>query len=89
MINAYVVSYPHKETKKIISHLKKKIKFTSLKRSKIIIVVGGDGFMLQTLKKYYRFKKSFYGFVNFLDGSDDFFDGKKVEQIDGKVFKNI
>ncbi len=61
MINAYVVSYPHKETKKIISHLKKKIKFTSLKRSKIIIVVGGDGFMLQTLKKYYRFKKSFYG----------------------------
>ena len=26
-----------------------------------IIVVGGDGFMLQSLKKYYQFKKSFYG----------------------------
>ena len=26
-----------------------------------IIVVGGDGFMLQSLKKYYLFKKPFYG----------------------------
>ena len=26
-----------------------------------IIVVGGDGFMLQSLKKYYQFKKPFYG----------------------------
>ena len=27
----------------------------------MIIVIGGDGFMLQTLKKYFRFKKPFYG----------------------------
>ena len=29
--------------------------------SNIIIVLGGDGFMLQTLKKYYKYKKPFYG----------------------------
>ena len=39
----------------------KKIKTISLKKSNIIIVVGGDGFMLQTLKKFYKFKKPFYG----------------------------
>jgi len=46
---------------KIKSILVKKIKTTSLKKSNIIIVVGGDGFMLQTLKKYYKSKKPFYG----------------------------
>ena len=46
---------------KIKSIIVKKIKTTSLKRSNIIIVVGGDGFMLQSLKKFYRFNKPFYG----------------------------
>ena len=32
-----------------------------LKRSDVIIVIGGDGFMLQTLKKNKKSKKSFYG----------------------------
>ena len=27
----------------------------------VIVVVGGDGFMLQTLKKYHKYKKPFYG----------------------------
>ena len=31
------------------------------KKCDVIIVVGGDGFMLQTLKKYEKFKKPFYG----------------------------
>ena len=31
------------------------------KSSNVIIVLGGDGFMLQTLKKYQKFKKPFYG----------------------------
>ena len=30
-------------------------------RSDIIVVVGGDGFMLKTLKKFQKYKKSFYG----------------------------
>ena len=50
-----------KSSLKIRSILLKKIEIVSLKKSNIIIVLGGDGFMLQTLKKLYRFKKSFYG----------------------------
>tara|TARA_B100000780_G_scaffold263309_1_gene217103 strand:- start:424 stop:1203 length:780 start_codon:yes stop_codon:yes gene_type:complete len=50
-----------KSSIKIRSFLLKKIEITSLKKSNIIIVLGGDGFMLQTLKKLYKFKKPFYG----------------------------
>ena len=39
---------------------KKYINF-SPRNSDVIIVVGGDGFMLQTLKKYQKFYKPFYG----------------------------
>ena len=46
---------------KIKSILIKKVKITSLKKSNIIIVLGGDGFMLQTLKKLHKYKKPFYG----------------------------
>ena len=61
MIEAFVISYPNKEKRKIINFLKKNINFVSLKKSKLIIVVGGDGFMLQTLKKFYKHKIPFYG----------------------------
>ena len=50
-----------KNSLKIKNFLIKKIKTTTLKKSNIIIVLGGDGFMLQTLKKLYKFKKPFYG----------------------------
>ena len=50
-----------KSSLKIRSILLKKIETVSLKKSNIIIVLGGDGFMLQTLKKLYKFKKPFYG----------------------------
>ena len=50
-----------KSSLKIRSKLLKLIKVVSLKKSNIIIVLGGDGFMLQTLKKFYKFKKPFYG----------------------------
>ena len=43
--------------KKIIKILNKE----KLKRSNVVIVIGGDGFMLQTLKKNKNSKKSFYG----------------------------
>ena len=39
----------------------KKYKNFSLKKSKYIVVGGGDGFMLNVLKKYSNFKKPFYG----------------------------
>ena len=58
---AYLVFDKIKNSLKIKSLLVKKIKITSLKKSNIIIVLGGDGFMLQTLKKLYKFRKPFYG----------------------------
>ena len=33
----------------------------SLNQCDVIVVIGGDGFMLQILKKYYKYKKPFYG----------------------------
>ena len=33
----------------------------SPQQSNVIVVIGGDGFMLQTLKKYQKYKKPFYG----------------------------
>ena len=57
----YLVSDKTKVSLKIKSLLIKKIKVTTLKKSNIIIVLGGDGFMLQTLKRLYQFKKPFYG----------------------------
>ena len=57
----YLIFDKTKNSLKIKSFLIKKIQITSLKKSNIIIVIGGDGFMLQTLKKLYKFKKPFYG----------------------------
>ena len=59
--NFYLIFDKTKNSLKIRSILLKKIKIVSLKKSNIIIVLGGDGFMLQTLKKLYKFKKPFYG----------------------------
>ena len=46
-------------------NLKKKIlkKYinNSAKNSDVIVVAGGDGYMLNSLKKYVKFKKPFYG----------------------------
>jgi NAD+ kinase len=57
----YLVFDKTKSSLKIKSLLIKKIKTVSLNKSDIIIVLGGDGFMLQTLKKFYKFNKPFYG----------------------------
>mgnify|MGYP006081135405 CR=1 FL=1 len=57
----YLVFDKTKSSLKIKSILVKKIKTVSLKKSNIILVLGGDGFMLQILKKLYKFDKPFYG----------------------------
>ena len=62
MINNFYLVYDKTvNSLKIKSLLKKKIQTVSLKKSNVIIVLGGDGFMLQTLKKLYKLKKPFFG----------------------------
>ena len=61
MKNIFIISDKNKNSETIKSKLEKKIKTSSLQKSEIIIVIGGDGFMLQTLKKFHKFKKPFYG----------------------------
>ena len=39
----------------------KNYKNFSIKKSDLIIVAGGDGFMLNVLKKFHKAKKPFYG----------------------------
>ena len=56
-----VISDKNKKSSSIKNLLLKKIKFYQFKKENLIIVIGGDGFMLQTLKKYYKLKKPFYG----------------------------
>ena len=57
----YIVFDKTKNSLKIKNFIIKKIQTTTLKKANIIIVLGGDGFMLQTLKRLYKFKKPFYG----------------------------
>ena len=60
-LRPYLIFDRNINSKKIKNKLIKKISKFSFKQSNFIIVIGGDGFMLQTLKKYYKKKKFFYG----------------------------
>ena len=50
-----------KKNKNLKKFLLKKYKNYSPKKCKVIVVLGGDGFMLQALKKYQKYGKPFYG----------------------------
>ena len=72
------------KSKKAISLKKiifKQFKNSSAKNSDAIVVGGGDGFMLKTIKKLYKFKKPFYGIncgsVGFLLNK---FDTNKIQE---------
>ena len=56
-----IISDKNKKSQKIKSILIKKIKNFNFFKSNITIVIGGDGFMLQTLKRNKSFKNFFYG----------------------------
>ena len=58
MLLTHIISDKTKKSLKIKSILKKKISLVTLEKASFIIIVGGDGFMLQTLKKFYKKKKT-------------------------------
>ena len=51
MSKIQIISDKNKKSSKIKILLLKKIKYSDFKKENLIIVIGGDGFMLQTLKK--------------------------------------
>ena len=57
----HVVSDKNKKSIKIKNLLINKIKSYQFKKNNLTIVIGGDGFMLETLKKNKNQKKQFYG----------------------------
>ena len=61
MNKVHIISDKNPKSLKIKNLLQKKIKKNGVKKLNFIIVIGGDGFMLQTLKKNQNSKKSFYG----------------------------
>ncbi len=61
MIKPHIVSDKNNLSLKIKKSLESKNNFYSLTKSNLIVVIGGDGFMLSTLKKYRNYKKKFYG----------------------------
>ena len=56
-----IISDTNQRSLKIKSQLIKILMRNKLSKSNIIIVIGGDGFMLQTLKRNKNSKKLFYG----------------------------
>ena len=60
-IKSHIIFDNTKSSLKILSSIKKIFKITSLNNANLFIVIGGDGFMLKTLKKFYKYKKPFYG----------------------------
>ena len=56
-----IISDKNQKSQKIKSTLIKKFKILDDVKSNITIVIGGDGFMLQTLKKNKNLNKFFYG----------------------------
>ena len=61
MKNLLIVSDKNKKSENIKLKVLKKVQNTQFKKRKLIIVIGGYGFMLQTLKKFHKYKKPFYG----------------------------
>jgi len=61
MKNIQIISDTNIKSHKIKSILIKELNKIKINISKLTIVVGGDGFMLQTLKKNKNFNRSFYG----------------------------
>ena len=61
MSKLYIISDKNKKSFKIRNFLQKKLTKNPFKNNNLFIVIGGDGFMLQTLKNKINSKNLFYG----------------------------
>ncbi len=61
MTKPQIISDKNKKSINIKKQLNKKLNSYQFKQSNLVIVIGGDGFMLETLKKNKNSKKQFYG----------------------------
>jgi NAD+ kinase len=61
MTKLQIISDKNTKSSKIKKLLVKKLNQEQFEKDNLIIVIGGDGFMLQTLKKNKNLKKQFYG----------------------------
>ena len=61
MTKVQIISDKNKKSLKIKNLILKKISIEEFQKKDLIIVIGGDGFMLETLKKNKNSKKKFYG----------------------------
>ena len=61
MSKTLIICDKNKKSINIKKQLNKKLNSYQFKRSNLVIVIGGDGFMLETLKKNKNSKKQFYG----------------------------
>ena len=60
-INLHILADKTPKAKKVRKFLAKSYRSFPAKTSDCLVVIGGDGFMLDILKKYQKFKKPFYG----------------------------
>tara|TARA_B100000963_G_C22545274_1_gene634116 strand:+ start:49 stop:816 length:768 start_codon:yes stop_codon:yes gene_type:complete len=61
MIKPLIISDKNLKSLKIKKQIEKIFRKIKFEKSNIVIVIGGDGFMLQTLKRNKKTKKIFYG----------------------------
>jgi NAD+ kinase len=61
MTKLQIISDKNKKSLKIKKIVTDKINSQQFKNNNLVIVIGGDGFMLETLKKNKKLKKQFYG----------------------------
>ena len=61
MSKTLIISDKNIKSLKIKSSINKIFKKKKFKKNNLVVVVGGDGFMLQSLKKFKKNKKLFYG----------------------------
>ncbi len=78
-----IISDKNQKSLKIKSNLLKILSSVKIEKNNISVVIGGDGFMLQTLKKNKYSKKSFYG-IN--SGNYGFLMNKFYKK---KIIKNL